>query len=152
MKLIVSVAIVFAWMFCGGCSKQNEMIEDRFVYRISHDMLMCYAALVEGDKKIDTLERQHLADIMILQFVFLTSEEPYLASQHQVSAIRRACRRVAVLLKLELCKEVDLKDRVYIGPKGKKETLRQQVEKQIQRIPADELKEMTEKMTKLWTK
>ncbi len=115
-------------------------------------MLKCYVALSEGDKKIKTMERQQLADIMIFRFIFLTSEEPYLESQHQISEVRKACETVAVLLALGFCKEVHWNDRVYIGPKGEKETLRQQVDKHIQRIPSDELKMMTEKVTKLWMK
>ena len=152
IKWASTAAIAFAILFCVGCSKQEETIEDRFVFRTTYDMWAIYAALLEGDKSRAAIEREHLGRILVYQFMFLAEEEPHLQDKTQIAAVSKVCRRDALLLKLGLCKEVNLEDRMYYAAKGKKETLRQQVEKQIQRIPADELKEMTEKMTRLWTK
>ena len=152
MKWASTAAIAFAILFCVGCSKQEETIEDRFVFRTTYDMWAIYTALLAGDKKGEAMDREILGQTLVYQFMFLAEEEPHLQDKKQIAAVSKVCRRVALLLKLGLCKEVNLEDRIYYAAKGKKETLRQQVEKQIQRIPADELKEMTEKMTKLWTK
>lgn len=152
MKWTSTAALAFACLVCLGCSERKETIEDRFVFRTTYDMWAIYTALHAGNKNGEAMDREILGQTLVYQFMFLAEEEPHLQDKTQMAAVSKVCRRVALLLKLGLCKEVNLEDRMYDAAKGKKETLRRQVEKQIQRIPADELKEMTEKMTKLWTK